>query len=512
MSKVSLRALSIILLAVHIISQQSYVASKSMNLHHNSYCESFPQVESKFEEDAQKNTGVTIIQASGGLFNVGGDGELKAVEPANMQLLEPAYKRMKGVLDYSYEEPVVHVPDEARHLYSIQQIKQIEAQAFSKYAEAMQTLEESYADLVFKDTQINSFIMDVCDRLNTLVHIWAEVNYEKKCGKEHLNRAGITLEENSLLSAIYLEGRQKEWMYSGQVGSNPLALRRVLTQGNLRERMVLIRYMADGFVGKILENSSLTEQINGKLRDKGIGWSLHHELIPNPEDLTYPEEEGKIYHCGIYAQLTYQEKLHQKRSVDEIEQLKKTLNPTIKDALLDKRAPLSDREYRYWTRSAVINQNDMDRKINWDTGAASFKAFFFSENPASRYLEVASKVKVPLLVGVSGTTDKILTQIMFLGFTTKEELYKGRLALLGHLINTKSHSSHEVLFSSKSFGLLYEPGPRGYETVFPMDLHFTKRLQQKQRERGYELPDYYLSSAYVLQQLQSVLDSAGVNP
>ncbi len=73
-----------------------------------------------------------------------------------------------------------------------------------------------------------------------------------------------------------------------------------------------------------------------------------------------------------------------------------------------------------------------------------------------------------------------------------------KLAFLGFMVPNTDHSVHEIMQSSKTFGLEYTPGP-GYEKdVYPTGGEgFIQKLAQNQSLRGYKLPGYYLSEEYV---------------
>ncbi len=424
--------------------------------------------------------------------------------PAKLQahLHEKSIKQMLGTIDYTYQKPEPIIPEDVAKNSTPAEMESLKKKAMIHYEEAMQALENSYTDLAVEDETVQKLIREASKRLLMIVDEWAHIRCKEKFGKDY-TMDQVKLEANGLLAKVYLEGRRKEWNYAGQIGANPLALRKVLSEGNFRESMMLIRYMADDFLGIILADKKLASQINERLRESGANWQLHTELLLKPEEITYADE-GNVYHCGIYARTNRDQTLSIKLSPKEAENWKRTHNPTIGKHKKSARIPLSEREQRYWTKEPITRDSDLGMQISWDAGAAWIRAATVKDNPTSRYLQVANDLKVPLLAGASGTTDKILSQLAFLGFNTKEELYAGRLAAMGWLIDSHSHSAHEILFASKSFGLIYEPGPQGYETVYPDDPSFIEKLRAKQKQQGFELPDFYLSGEYIRQLKQAV--------
>jgi hypothetical protein len=114
----------------------------------------------------------------------------------------------------------------------------------------------------------------------------------------------------------------------------------------------------------------------------------------------------------------------------------------------------------------------------------------------------AMESKDPMITGISGTTDSVLTMGFMLGLfegsSGPEKMRDAITACMGWMIDAKDHSAHEILTSSKSFGFHYQAGPKSYELIRPGDEELLRSLKEKQMERGFKMPDEYLSLEHVM--------------
>lgn len=122
----------------------------------------------------------------------------------------------------------------------------------------------------------------------------------------------------------------------------------------------------------------------------------------------------------------------------------------------------------------------------------------------SPYLKAVEALGLPQQAGISGSTDQTLTMAGIVGITSVEEINRLRLMYLGWMTSCDDHSVDEILTSAKAFGVPYTPAPDYYKQIYPQDPRFVDKVAAGQKKRGYELPDYYLSSEFAAKTLASL--------
>lgn len=168
-------------------------------------------------------------------------------------------------------------------------------------------------------------------------------------------------------------------------------------------------------------------------------------------------------------------------------------NPKVNDVRT--RIPLSTRELLIQTGDHLKKS---DQRIYWKPGIASIGLVDAKDHPSIKAAEEAGEL---MLTGISGSTDIVLTLGhmlgMFDGAKKEESMRDGLVACIGWLGDAMDHTAHEVLVSGKTFGLEYIAGPESYRYIRPGNHLFLEKLQKAQRERGYKMPDEYLSAEFV---------------
>ena len=222
-------------------------------------------------------------------------------------------------------------------------------------------------------------------------------------------------------------------------------------------------------------------------------------------------KDRNIYVYGAYAQKTSDDSLRLPLTNSKKEKIKKENIPIRNDS--KRRESLSHREFLHVTdykfkpsenaSEALIEsyERTINRVIPWEPGS-----FWYApdvENK-SNYAISAKVSAVPLLAGISGSTDQIMTTCMFLGVDDIKNLTIMRLGLLGWMIDAKDHSSHEIMTASKAFGLEYAHKPTWYRNIDPVDPDFCEKLQSAQSKRNFSLPELYLSKEYAKQKAKDL--------
>jgi hypothetical protein len=143
-------------------------------------------------------------------------------------------------------------------------------------------------------------------------------------------------------------------------------------------------------------------------------------------------------------------------------------------------------------------------KLQWAPGSYWYDAATNKNREIPNdYLTAMESIHAPMFAGISGTLDLILTMGMFFGLSSKHDLEKGRLACCGWMIDAKDHSLNEIMVSSKGFGLDYTPAPDSYRQTY-LEENFIRDVENRQKTRGYPLPEACLSEEYSTQKARQL--------
>lgn len=152
---------------------------------------------------------------------------------------------------------------------------------------------------------------------------------------------------------------------------------------------------------------------------------------------------------------------------------------------------------KYWSGSSMFHLKTAEEV---KLGASTLKS------SALEYLKIVEELCLPTLSGISGTLDQSFAIAGLVGIGIQENdderpttLQVLKAALIAFMLPCSDHTLHEILQSSKSFGLDYIPGP-GFESyVFPPGgEEFIEVLRQEQAKRNMLLPSDYLKADYAL--------------
>lgn len=105
---------------------------------------------------------------------------------------------------------------------------------------------------------------------------------------------------------------------------------------------------------------------------------------------------------------------------------------------------------------------DNTASLAWEEGGTRYKPNL--ENDWMN--EAVNSLKMPVVSGPSGTTDRMFQSLGFLG--NPADRYDFRLALLGWMLSSGDHSFHEIMAVAKTYGCVYVPGPKSYRNIAPL--------------------------------------------
>ncbi len=409
-----------------------------------------------------------------------------------MKLDKTAVKHFKGEgkLQFKHEKPVVSIPNDL--VLTTKQKKILQEECLKDYQKSVECLDESISDAALQSPAVKEMVDKASLRLFKVVEAYAEVLVDMQPPPKSTKEIMVL----RILADMYLMSPVKTQFYSGNIGSNPLAVKKVFTEGNLREKMFLLINAKKGFMSRIMSDPEIFKRVNEKLPEEAKLSDAHF---------------GKRFSTdGNYAGLTDSVPLRSKmKTPEEIEEWKSVHNPTIKDADSKLRIPLSIRERRHSTGEPIVKKEHENTKLRWSAGKAEIIPTTSKDMPDNPYIQAAEDMRFQLVAGVSGTSDQVMSIIQTLGMDSREDMFIARLACLGWVIDSKSHSAHEVMMAGRSFGLEYEMKPDFYKELDPLNTGFYEDLETAQRNRGFPLPHECLSADYVRQKADSLFKSEG---
>jgi len=140
------------------------------------------------------------------------------------------------------------------------------------------------------------------------------------------------------------------------------------------------------------------------------------------------------------------------------------------------------------------NVYDPSKKLPWEEGGTRF-----APNPDNAWVNKAiHELKMPVVAGPSGTTDRMLRALDFLGNPVPPVNF--RLSLLGWMLTSNDHSFHEIMAVSKSFGLPYDEGAYAYHYILPLTIPDLRQHVCENRMFPDELVYYSHLNDFILMQ------------
>lgn len=344
------------------------------------------------------------------------------------------------------------------------------------------------------------------------------------------------------------EGSSQQ-MNPGSVGQNPLAYLNIIKkgepdnpEGQFREQMYFV-YMLNNFANTVMQNPELVDFTNKMLEEGGKNWQIDKTFV---HDMN---QRGAKYLPPVFrygAQAALNSFIRSKSSEEE----KKAFNqkvkiPTLQELIeynetfrskktaikVTKKVTIShDTSFRHQlTQRELLNQFgdlnvksvDTNQPLKVHAGGAGFRLPSSQElkppatkdpkfEDAKEYIEIIERLKIPVAAGISGTLDQTMTMAGLVGIGLDEDKEKDqeqiKLALLAFMIPNTDHSVHEILQSSKTFGLQYLPGPGFERYIYPSGgAHFLELLRQEQAKRGQNMPSYYLSEEHIRHVIKEII-------
>lgn len=316
----------------------------------------------------------------------------------------------------------------------------------------------------------------------------------------------------------------------GSLGGNPLAYLNMLREGEpgnpqaeFREKMFFV-YMNNHFANAVIKTPEIMQSVNDYLAREGKGWALDAEFI-SEMDRRGPSYIPPIFRYGANAAINRE--IREPLTHEEVAEFyQNNPNISVREAMEGianinayYKSKLSERELMNQIGENTWRSDDPNRpwtQLNFGTGAAIFRLHNTPSqsmsDAAKQYIQIVSDLGLPVYSGISGTLDQSTAMAGLVGLgvdadpeARRRELEVIKLAYLAFMLPGRDHSAHEILQSSRSYGLEYVAGPGYHEYIYPDDAaHVNRSIQTKQAERSAHTPEYYLSEEYLKIAIQAV--------
>jgi hypothetical protein len=263
---------------------------------------------------------------------------------------------------------------------------------------------------------------------------------------------------------------------------------------------------------------------NSMLNQEKKEWKIDESYV-EAMNIRGPAYLPPIFRYGSQANLN--KYLRGTISEKEVEDFQKENPPPTLKELSEGTAKLDD-NFRYkLTNRELLNQFgvlskneslDDSQRVKYGSGSAAFHLYESSEIPvdtdprsewAKKYVKMVDELKIPTAAGISGTLDQSIAMAGLVGIgignQKEKELEEMKVAYLAFMVPNADHSVHEIMQSTKTYGLDYTPGPGYEEYIYPSGGEdFLHSLYEAQKKRGLEKPSFYLSQEHAAEVAQNI--------
>ena len=154
------------------------------------------------------------------------------------------------------------------------------------------------------------------------------------------------------------------------------------------------------------------------------------------------------------------------KQLDQVYSATGRTNTQLQTGALDARLSPNEQAFLMVHHPATYDTGGMTfnhaAALPWEEGGTRYKP-----NLANSWTHEAQTIlKMPVVSGASGTTDRMYQALRYLGDPVSGQDF--RLALLGWMLSSGDHSFHEIMAVAASYGAPYAPGPKSYRTLPPL--------------------------------------------
>ncbi|NWJ98122.1 MAG: DUF4157 domain-containing protein [Chloroflexi bacterium] len=325
---------------------------------------------------------------------------------------------------------------------------------------------------------------------------------------------------------------KEEPSITGSVQHNLKSIRKTLDNGNLRQKMTLVwEVIRSGGLASMLEQArlDLVEAVKNPSTDntiKATQWSgkvneasLKDEALGKKVEALKTKKENISHGYFDRSKIVSEQDRQGVTKKEYHEKAKNTPTETANTFIAKGNIPLGYRELKNQFPKEVakikqgkewktVTEKDRvtelikevgDKPLPWKPGHINYVI-------GDKLKKLTDQLAVPLLGGISGSTDMYFRAADFLGITGIAQKKLVRLASLGTMMPAGDHSFYEIMVVAREFGLAdYVPGPKGYKALSPLEEGDVLVGVGKDN-----FPDYWRSMDYLDTQAEPKVGGAGV--
>lgn len=324
------------------------------------------------------------------------------------------------------------------------------------------------------------------------------------------------------------EGRSVS-LSPGFHGSDPLVYQNLIRRGNpenpeaeFRGLMYFI-YMNKHFISACMQENDFTQYANRELERAGADWRIDPDYILAME-AREPKFLSPIFRYGENAALNGWIREYQANPAF----YETYPSPLLNDVMSGRSSPDASFRHRLSMRELMSQIGDFrlekigfHERVKMGSGGAIFRIKRIEEiddspkgNAAKAYLKMCQELRLPAFASISGTFDQMAAMAGFFGTALSfEELQILKVAMIAFMVPARDHSVHEILQSSKSYNLPYEPGPGFERFIYPSEgERFLQKIEAELVRRNEKFPAAYLSAEHVEEVFRHIiLNNQGLN-
>ena len=270
----------------------------------------------------------------------------------------------------------------------------------------------------------------------------------------------------------------------GSIGFNPLAIRKAIEEGNLREYMTMIYTSAfTFFVNEVLADPDMIDKINERL----TGFKIDKELLEREEEEgrgILDTSRGKMIHQTERVR-RYREEEKGRMSSPEVREMDNRSCFESRRSVRDFDG-MTGRELIGATGELITSDSDSlgALKVSWWSGSDCMRV-----RPGCAFDAHAKALGgLPVLTGPSGTADGLMHTCQYLGIGKREDLEDFMFALVGWMVPGGDHTLHEIRAVAHDYGFKYDGLPGDTGTFYQKDPSVVAAVMDALKSEGIPFP------------------------
>lgn len=371
--------------------------------------------------------------------------------------------------------------------------QQIVDRCLDSYQKSVEVFEKTIGEISAQHPDAKKFTQEMLRRIYRVIQCYQEILNEQvpeRSTREKLMKELTIKLKTDVEFSTYGDGTG-----AGSVGINPIAIEKVIKEGNLREQMLLIYASLWTALPKIFAHPQLIENINAKLEKLQPSFQINTKAL---DAMRAVAKEGEDPVVTFLSQAEPLKKFREEqgriwdpnRTREKAPQVREVKDLSIREVRATLKDYVSEDEFDAMRKGEKEGENLGNRHVQWIRGRDLFRV----SEKSDFYAKAIQYGGLPIVTGPSGTTDGYLLGAKYLDMDQFQE--QAILALTGWMVRAGDHTFHEIKEAGTWHGMNYAPGPEAFENVYTGDPNFREIIGNAMEREGFKLPGYYLTSEY----------------